>query len=353
MICLLDFTTHLKVRHEGQFRSFYPLSKCSRLTETGDPTQYLSPRFFLVIDRQRKDNDSVSCALTGQEELNSLCLPLETKLSSSTNTCASIPFTGPEVNSERQIVEIPLSYDAQFFDMVRLKLRALENLQLQQENEMSHNIQQLALQVTNDIQQPSPKSKSLIYTWREIFHLYTGFQVFFSTEERDGGQRSAASACQRFSNFEEALTKSHLARKLNKRGRHTLELFISFNKVLLRNIKFLEINAIALRKILKKFDKHTALHARPAFLNLVRPDIPTPENTAKSVCCVMSKDLIGLVPQLDDYLCPICFAIAFKPVRLRCGHVFCIRCLVVMQQRKQSHCALCRDESVLDATGGK
>ncbi|KAI5304832.1 hypothetical protein KEM55_009254 [Ascosphaera atra] len=117
-------------------------------------------------------------------------------------------------------------------------------------------------------------------------------------------------------------------------------------------MKFQELNEVALKKILKKFDKHTALHARPVFLdNYVPTGVFDPQETAQNVCCVISNELLSVVPQLNDYLCPICFTIAFKPVRLRCGHVFCIRCLVVMQRAEQSHCALCRDESVKCATG--
>ncbi|KAI5286792.1 hypothetical protein KEM54_006504 [Ascosphaera aggregata] len=317
--------------------------------ENAEYPQSLSPRFFLVVDRQRKD---VSDALTLSHHNESF--PSLSDLgpgNSWCNSCAAHDAELPKTTTERRIIEIPLSYDAEFFHMVKQKLIALEVLQIQQESEMNHEIQQLALRVSNDIQQSSPKSKSLIYAWREIFRLYLEFQIFFSTDEKKAGQRDVASACQRFSAFEETLAKSHISKKLNKSGQHTLASFLSFNKILLRNIKFLDINTTALRKILKKFDKHTALHAQPVFFNMVRPDIAASETTAKAVCCAMSRDLIGLVPQLDDYLCPICFTIAFKPVRLRCGHIFCIRCLVIMQRRKQSRCALCRDQCVLDATG--
>ncbi|KAI5306554.1 hypothetical protein KEM56_000286 [Ascosphaera pollenicola] len=302
------------------------------LREIEEPSRSLSPRFFLVVDRPAED-DAATYALADHGELSSSCFTFEAKGIKVAAPCA--PHTAGDLQRfrGRHVIEIPLSYDAEFFGMVRHKLRALEELQLQQENEMNRNIQQLALQVSNAIQKPAPKSSALMYAWREIFRMYLEFQIFFSTEENRGGQRDAASACQRFASFEEVLKKSHLSRKLNKSGRHTLDLFLSFNRALLRSIKFLEINTTALRKILKKFDKHTALHAQPVFLNLVRPDIPAPENTAKTVCCAISKDLIGLVPQIDDYLCPICFAIAIKP------------------RTQQNHCALCRDESVLDATG--
>lgn len=77
----------------------------------------------------------------------------------------------------------------------------------------------------------------------------------------------------------------------------------------------------------------------------------------------------------SDYMCPICTSIAFKPVRLACGHVFCIRyadqisyssspwahatstrCLVKLQKRglpQDEKCALCRAPNVFDADIGR
>lgn len=65
----------------------------------------------------------------------------------------------------------------------------------------------------------------------------------------------------------------------------------------------------------------------------------------------MSKPIVfpdaRILPSLDDYVCLICMSIAFKPIRLSCGHLFCIRCLVKMQQRRKEQCPLCRAPSVL------
>ena len=41
---------------------------------------------------------------------------------------------------------------------------------------------------------------------------------------------------------------------------------------------------------------------------------------------------------------------AWKPIRLNCGHVFCVRCLIKAQRKKMVHCPVCRQHnSVLDA----
>jgi len=66
----------------------------------------------------------------------------------------------------------------------------------------------------------------------------------------------------------------------------------------------------------------------------------------------VTTDVINHLPLLDDYSCPMCMEIKWRPVRLRCDHVFCIRCLIVMQTNKQHKCPLCREETVGDANSG-
>lgn len=64
----------------------------------------------------------------------------------------------------------------------------------------------------------------------------------------------------------------------------------------------------------------------------------------------MSQELVSVVPQLNDYLCPVCFSVAYMPIRLDCQHVFCIRCIIKIQRRKERHCPLCRADVVLKAS---
>ena len=37
------------------------------------------------------------------------------------------------------------------------------------------------------------------------------------------------------------------------------------------------------------------------------------ESLARAVCYVMSENLLSVLPQLDDYTCPVCASITFKP----------------------------------------
>jgi hypothetical protein len=81
----------------------------------------------------------------------------------------------------------------------------------------------------------------------------------------------------------------------------------------------------------------------------------------------IGETLLPLIPHLDDYACLICTSIAFTPIRLSCGHFFCVRCvgliihiiaigfnsrlrcLVKMQKRGQGDCPMCRAPVVLIA----
>lgn len=73
---------------------------------------------------------------------------------------------------------------------------------------------------------------------------------------------------------------------------------------------------------------------------------------AKDICAQMSTELVSVVPQVADYLCPVCFSIAYRPIRLSCHHVFCIRCVVKLQRRREKLCPLCRSDTVMTATPG-
>lgn len=102
-----------------------------------------------------------------------------------------------------------------------------------------------------------------------------------------------------------------------------------------------------------EFDKRTSLGAKQTFPPLIQSDPIMCETMAKAVCAGVSNEIIRIVPQLDDYLCPVCFSISYRPVRLSCSHVFCIRCMIEMQKSNSKYCPLCRDNVVMTADSGK
>lgn len=101
-----------------------------------------------------------------------------------------------------------------------------------------------------------------------------------------------------------------------------------------------------------EFDKRTALGIKATVPKQIQyPEFS--ENLAKAVCAEVNTQILSHVPQLDDYSCPMCMEIKWRPVKLKCGHSFCIRCLIVMQTNKQANCPLCRQKTVEDANSGQ
>lgn len=171
--------------------------------------------------------------------------------------------------------------------------------------------------------------------------------------------------------FAERVTARGLAdnRQLKlKESREALEDFIKLNMYIL-NVKkvgplngvssypanilqFQTANSEATRKILKKHAKRTALalpdstagHERMTLI-LHAKSVSLPRILVQAI----GEILLPVIPHLDDYSCLICTGIAFKPIRLNCGHLFCVRCLVKMQKRGQGDCPMCRSPTVLRA----
>ncbi|CAD6885482.1 unnamed protein product [Tilletia controversa] len=57
---------------------------------------------------------------------------------------------------------------------------------------------------------------------------------------------------------------------------------------------------------------------------------------------LLTTTLLPILPSIDESSCVICTSVAWRPVRLICGHLFCIRCLVKLQRQHRDDCPLCR-----------
>ncbi|KDQ52928.1 hypothetical protein JAAARDRAFT_39876 [Jaapia argillacea MUCL 33604] len=220
----------------------------------------------------------------------------------------------------------------------------------------------------------SSHNKSDLYTWREFFQFYVESEIFESYSERCRGERTAEEAESRLILFSERLKARGFTDKQKwklKESRQALDSFLQLNSFILNLKKFQFANAEATRKILKKHTKRTALP-----LPLLSPDSKSAagplvlssssslqESSAKFLASMsgsvvslphtlvqaIGETLLPIIPQIDDYACLICTSIAFKPIRLQCGHLFCVRCLVKMQKRGKANCPMCRAPTVLIA----
>ncbi|KAK6063673.1 hypothetical protein SCUP234_13313 [Seiridium cupressi] len=248
-------------------------------------------------------------------------------------------------------VEVPLVFDAEFFDILQTDVSNLDVLQGEEQQKMRGEIVALGQEIAK-VSRPSngKRAKDDLARWRDIFELYLDARIFFSNRESDHGARSSAQALEQLQWFQAEVLKRRLVQGLKLQpSREAFNKFLNVNALLLQNLKFQEINQLAITKILKKFDKRTSLGVAKTFPVAVHSERLLAGSVAKDLCAQVSSEVISMVPQLDDYLCPICFAIAYWPIRLACDHVFCSRCLVKMQRKGERFCPLCRGDVIMKA----
>lgn len=280
-------------------------------------------------------------------------------LETSTGSADGEPPQSPEAehdssSDEIETIEIPLNSDSEFFQLLRRELNSIETLQGREQKEISDQITLLAHELQTLKSSKKKKSKQEVEAWRQLFELYTDSEVFASSHEIDAGSRDVAHAQKQLQMFTKSVAEQRLKKRLaTKEANEAMERFLKINVDLLRLMRFQEVNRIALAKIMKKFDKRTALHARAAIPDALTDGAVVSQDLAKATCFTIANELLSVIPQINDYLCPICFSLAYKPVNLECSHRFCILCLIVMQRQKQEHCPLCRAEVVMKANSGK
>ncbi|RYO86689.1 hypothetical protein DL762_004612 [Monosporascus cannonballus] len=228
----------------------------------------------------------------------------------------------PARPSSVQRVEVPLVFDGEFFNILQTDVSNLDTLQEEEQKKLQGEVRSLGREVTK-ITAPSKgrKSRRDLEKWREIFELYLDARVFFSTRETDHGARTGGQALEQLKWFQD--------------------------QVLQRNI--LQGFRLEASRQAFKFDKRTSLGAAKTFPIVVHSDRLLAGSVAKDICAQMSSELVSVVPQLDDYLCPVCFTVAYWPLRLDCQHVFCSRCLVKMARKGERYCPLCRADVVMEA----
>ncbi|KAK6364996.1 hypothetical protein LTS17_011692 [Exophiala oligosperma] len=332
-----------------------------RLTIVIDPRDgspmdaWLAPDTRRVLQRLAR-NSRASVSGPSRRDDSSPAQPRVADGSLQDNTAQDPAFQNADVMSEEdelqpQTIEIPLTSDSEFFQILKRELADLDRLQDSEQTQLQEEILKLGAQLRDLKSEKTKRSKQEIEIWRKIFELYAEAEIFMSSHEADAGARDAERAQLQYSNFNQSLKKQQKeVRRLGKDASAALERFLGINSNLIRLIKFQEINKTALSKIMKKFDKRTALHARSTVSDTLIKSPFMAQNLAKATCFTISQELLNIIPQLNDYLCPVCFNISYKPIRLKCGHIFCIRCMVVMQREEKDHCPLCRQPVVLEAS---
>ncbi|KAI1149725.1 RING-14 protein [Nemania diffusa] len=257
------------------------------------------------------------------------------------------PTTSRAIDIRR--VEVPLVFDAEFFGILQADVSNIKTLEEEEQAKLEGQIVALGEELGKAVE-PSRgrRAKADLDVWRQIFELYLDARIFFSSRESDHGSRTSTQAIEQLRWFQGQVVQRKLVQRLKLSTSHAaFDNFVGINTALLSILKFQEINRLAITKILKKFDKRTSLGVSTTFPAAVSSGRSLASSVAQDVCARMSTELLSVVPQLDDYLCPICFAIAYWPVRLQCQHVFCSRCLVKMSRKDERYCPLCRADTIM------
>lgn len=148
-------------------------------------------------------------------------------------------------------VEVPLTFDAKFFQKLQEELESLDALQAANQKALEDEIAALSKEITQ-LAKPSKISKTDLYRWRELFDIYLQAMVFFSTKELDHGSRDSASAVKQLQWFQAEVVRRNIIPSFKLPASHqALNRFIQINITLLKCLKFQEINKTACNKILK------------------------------------------------------------------------------------------------------
>lgn len=153
-----------------------------------------------------------------------------------------------------QRIEVPLTFDAEFFGLLKSDVLVLNGLQAREQKALTDEIQALGNEVSK-LAVPVKSSKTDLDRWREVFNLYLQARVFFSTSELDHGSRTSSVALRQLQWFQRQVTGLDIPQSFKlARSREALHRFTRINMTLLRNLKFQEINQLAITKILKSED---------------------------------------------------------------------------------------------------
>ncbi|KAF9537327.1 hypothetical protein EC957_008474 [Mortierella hygrophila] len=249
----------------------------------------------------------------------------------------------------KRILVIELMADTAFFDELAKEVSQLSKLLQAIKQEFESKVEGLSKILTVV---SSPYNKDM-YAWREILKVYRDAQVFVGEQESDRSSRSSEKAQGRLHLFMKEIARRELTLHFKQeKSKIAFNSLFQLNCELIMMKQFKELNKSAITKILDTHDKRTNLTATSWFPKHLQHEPFYNNCISKAITYTIECQLLSIIPQPDDYACPICMGIAWKPIRLNCSHVFCVRCLVKAQRKKMLHCPICRHpNSVLDAKG--
>ncbi|KAK6464534.1 SPX domain-containing protein [Scheffersomyces coipomensis] len=277
---------------------------------------------------------------------------IDRTLDSGSNSIRKSSVSPQPESSKKSEIFITLNSDSKFFKMLNDELELLDKLRIKEEEKIITEVQKIS-ELIATLSDPSKRNNTNeLYNWRELFRIYLDSEVYFKYNEASikSSERSSLQIKKNLDSFLVNVEKSGILTKFTKKNSlQVFNEFLTMNYHLLKILQFQSLNSLALKKILKKFDKQTALGVSYKLPNLITNDhiFMNGKSIAQTICFIIQNKIITLIPQLDDYTCPICMSIAYKPIKLDCGHLFCVRCLVKLKQQKKVNCPICRYENAI------
>ncbi|KAJ2156015.1 hypothetical protein GGF46_005470 [Coemansia sp. RSA 552] len=246
---------------------------------------------------------------------------------------------------EETQVMVRLEADQRFFDQLMVYIGRMQQFGQRYTAAYHSNVSHLGAELAG----VTSPFKHDFEIWREIFRLYIDAEVW---SHPDGDLRATSTAKEgqeRFEQFARHIEATGLAQRFRDPiSARLLMSFFGLNLELARLKLLQEMNGEAARKIIKKHDKRMHLVAKTQFPQLMTIDTAS---LTQALICAIHADLVGVVPQLDDYLCPMCLGIVWRPLRLECNHVFCSRCIVKASRRRMFNCPICRAKGAVYRAG--
>lgn len=235
-------------------------------------------------------------------------------------------------------LKVLLETDAKFLNDLAAALSQLSAFQSQYKQIFETKIN-LMSNILADVSSPMMNDT---YKWRELLKNYIESDIW--TER--GKDRTPEDTIHQLKLFETKIGKLNKHFKI-KKSQQLLNEFIQLNYDIVAIKRFYELNQTAVYKILKKHDKRTHLLASEGFPKFTADETFFKDNIARSLVFQISSRLLTVIPNPDDYACPICKELSYKPIRLDCGHLYCLRCLVKAQKKNITNCPLCRATGVV------
>ncbi|KAI8575994.1 hypothetical protein K450DRAFT_258860 [Umbelopsis ramanniana AG] len=320
-----------------------------------DDTDYFSlspPPLSVLSDQQLRENVSSRRESSSSAKLAKTLLQLSLNESKEHNhQPRTSEHDGIEEIERTKTLVIELEQDDEFFQMLMRELNEITDVQEEAKNKFEKDVYDMESKLSSLVTVAKPK-KSDLYTWREIFRIYMDAEVFQGSHELDRSLRSAEKSRQQMEWFTAELRRLNLIPKIMSKGsRRVYEQFLALNAELINIKQFQAMNQLAMFKILKKHDKRSGLNASSTFPNLASTDVLFNTKLSKLLYASVTDKLVTIVPQPDDYSCPICMSIAWRPIRLVCGHIFCVRCLIKQQRKNMPNCPVCRKANAVRFAG--